>query len=182
MVRLPSDASFCAAKAAWSALILLRSLARTATAEAIALNRLRTRTSSVVTGVERCTFLRMYKRLQLGFSVAAVRCVPSSILLQLCCPFLPGFANAPDTLSIPALHSTFAIRVRQSDRKGRYHSAKSKGRPMPPLSPKIKIFGDPLYRVRGDKLFNELFVCKNEFHACRPRSCHKEYFLYFFQR
>ena len=51
----------------------------------------------------------MYKRLQLGFSVAAVRCVPSSILLQLCCPFLPGFANAPDTLSIPALHSTFAM-------------------------------------------------------------------------
>ena len=109
MVRLPSEASFCAAKAAWSALILLRSLARTATAKAIALNLLRAFTSSAVTGVERCTFLRMYKRLQLGFSVAAVRCVPSSILLQLCCPFLPGFANAPDTESIPALHSTFAI-------------------------------------------------------------------------
>ncbi len=34
---------------------------------------------------------------------------PSSIFAQLCCPFFPGLLSAPDTWSIPALHSTFAI-------------------------------------------------------------------------
>ena len=48
-------------------------------------------------------------RLQSGLVVAAVRWVPKSILLHECCPLLLGFANAPDTLSIPALQFTFAM-------------------------------------------------------------------------
>ena len=61
----------------------------------------------------------MYMRLQSGLVVSATRWVPKSILLHECCPLLLGFANAPDTLSIPALQFTFAmsrvaiLRVRQ---------------------------------------------------------------------
>ena len=48
-------------------------------------------------------------RLQSLLVVSATRWVPKSILLHECCPLLLGFANAPDTLSIPALQFTFAM-------------------------------------------------------------------------
>ena len=109
MVFLPPAVSFCALKSIWSWVICERSDLRALTAAATALKRARASSSLDVSAVLRFTFLRRKRRLQFGFSVAATRWVPSSILLQLCCGLDPGLLNAPDTLSIPALHSTFAI-------------------------------------------------------------------------
>ena len=113
IVFLPSAVSFWALKSIWSWVICERSDLRALTAAATALKRARASSSLDVSGVLRFTFLRRKRRLQFGFSVAATRWVPSSILLQLCCGLDPGLLNAPDTLSIPALHSTFAINVRR---------------------------------------------------------------------
>ena len=91
----------------------MRSLARTLTAAATAAKRPRAKSSFEESGVLRFTLRRMYKRLQASLVVAAVRCVPNSILVQECWPLLLGFASAPDTLSIPALQFTLAINVRR---------------------------------------------------------------------
>lgn len=112
MVFLPPAVSFCAAKAIWSLVICERSDLRALTAAATALKRARASSSLDVSGVLRFTFLRRKRRLQFGFSVAATRCVPNSIFAQRCWPFLPGFDNAPETESIPALHSTCAMSCR----------------------------------------------------------------------
>ena len=111
MVFLPFAESFCARNAAWSDDANSRLSLRAATAAATAAKRTRIRISLVDTGVERFTFLRRYTRLQSLLVVSAMRWVPSNIFAQLCWPFLPGFDNAPDTESIPALHSTFAILI-----------------------------------------------------------------------
>ena len=113
MVVLPPAVSFWAMKAAWSDEMCDRSSARSATIVRTAAKRARTASSLVVGWVARLVFFLKYKRLHLSLSVGATRCVPRSILVHECCPLLLGLLNAPDTLSIPALHSTFAIDVRR---------------------------------------------------------------------
>lgn len=172
MVFLPPAVSFWALKSIWSWVIFIRSDLRALTAAATALKRARASSSLDVSAVLRFTFLRRYTRLRWGFRLLRYGGYQAASLrksVEGYCPVLI-MRRIRYRYRHSILHEPF--RVRQSDRKGPYHSAKWRGRPFsrsaqaprlpslfeaksqlasPPLSPKIRNFRDPLCRLRGIK-------------------------------